>query len=67
MRQSVRRPCLRQPRTLPGRGMALVEEETAKALAQARRKAAILIFDGVEIIDYTGPYEDADPTTAVLR
>jgi len=47
--------------------MALVEEETAKALAQARRKAAILIFDGVEIIDYTGPYEDADPTTAVLR
>jgi copper(I)-binding protein/putative intracellular protease/amidase len=24
---------------------------------QARKKAAILIFDGVQIIDYTGPYE----------
>src|SRR5262249_55059194 len=41
----------------PGCGMALIEEEAAKALIQARKKAAILIFDGVEIIDYTGPYE----------
>ncbi|GLH74784.1 hypothetical protein GETHLI_32860 [Geothrix limicola] len=27
------------------------------ALVQAPKKVAILIFDGVEIIDYTGPYE----------
>jgi putative intracellular protease/amidase len=40
--------------------MALVTEEEAKAALAAAPptlKAAILIFDGVEIIDYTGPYE----------
>jgi putative intracellular protease/amidase len=40
--------------------MPLVTEEEAKA-AEAKagetRKVAILIFDGVEIIDFTGPYE----------
>ena len=44
-------------------GMQLVSKGTAAAQAQSqgppqnRKKAAILIFDGVQIIDYTGPYE----------
>ena len=46
-----------QPGSCPGCGMALVDQETAKAMVQERKKVAILIFDGVEIIDYTGPYE----------
>jgi putative intracellular protease/amidase len=46
-----------QPGTCPGCGMALIDQEAAKSMVQARKKAAILIFDGVEIIDYTGPYE----------
>ncbi|HTY60279.1 MAG TPA: DJ-1/PfpI family protein [Bacteroidota bacterium] len=40
--------------------MALVTEEEAKAALAAApptHKVAILIFDGVEIIDFTGPYE----------
>ena len=39
--------------------MALVDEETAAARSGEirRRRSAILIFDGVQIIDYTGPYE----------
>jgi putative intracellular protease/amidase len=37
--------------------MALVAEDEAKAQAAARRKVGILIFNGVQIIDYTGPYE----------
>jgi putative intracellular protease/amidase len=49
-----------KPGTCPSCGMALVTEEEAKAALAASpptQKAAILIFDGVEIIDYTGPYE----------
>jgi putative intracellular protease/amidase len=47
-----------QPGTCPKCGMALVEQEEAHADAShARKKAAILIFTGVQIIDYTGPYE----------
>ena len=44
-------------------GMRLVEKGSAAAApmsstpAAARRQVAILIFDGVQIIDYTGPYE----------
>ena len=43
-------------------GMQLVLKGSAAAQApsgppQNRKKAAILIFDGVQIIDYTGPYE----------
>jgi copper(I)-binding protein/transcriptional regulator GlxA family with amidase domain len=44
-------------------GMQLVSKGSASAQApsqgppQNRKKAAILIFDGVQIIDYTGPYE----------
>lgn len=47
------------PGTCPRCGMALVDEATAKAMAEAshRRKVAILVFDGVEIIDFAGPYE----------
>ncbi|WP_255654076.1 DJ-1/PfpI family protein [Corallococcus sp. EGB] len=37
--------------------MKLVTQEEVKKAAQARRKVAILIFNGVQIIDYTGPYE----------
>src|SRR5262249_51107457 len=42
--------------TCPACGMPLIEEGTA-AQSRPRKKVAILIFDGVEIIDYTGPYE----------
>jgi len=38
-------------------GMKLVEQGAAAQATRARTKAAILIFDGVQIIDYTGPYE----------
>jgi putative intracellular protease/amidase len=40
--------------------MPLVTEDEAKSATAANapaKKVAILIFDGVEIIDYTGPYE----------
>ena len=49
-----------KPGTCPSCGMPLVTEEAAKAAnasADSSKKVAILIFDGVEIIDYTGPYE----------
>ena len=46
------------PGQCPQCGMALVEEGSAAATPDPmRKKVAILIFDGVEIIDYTGPYE----------
>ena len=44
------------PGTCPKCGMALVDAATLPALP-AQKKVAILIFDGVEIIDYTGPWE----------
>jgi putative intracellular protease/amidase len=45
--------------TCPDCGMALVEQGSAAAAPRAdtRRKVAILLFNGVEIIDSTGPYE----------
>ena len=43
------------PGTCPACGMTLVPKSSVPA--DTRRKAAILIFDGVQIIDYTGPYE----------
>jgi putative intracellular protease/amidase len=49
-----------KPGTCPACGVRLVEKRpgaAASAGAAARPKAAILIFDGVQIIDYTGPYE----------
>jgi putative intracellular protease/amidase len=49
------------PGTCAKCGMALVDEDEAhrkvEEAARSRKKAAILIFDGVQIIDYTGPYE----------
>jgi len=45
------------PGTCPKCGMALVDQDSAAALQTPSLKVAILIFDGVEIIDYTGPYE----------
>ena len=49
-----------QPGTCPKCGMALVDQATAAAqtaAATAARTVGILVFDGVEIIDYTGPWE----------
>ena len=46
-----------KPGTCPKCGMALVDGDAAKAQASARKTVGILIFDGVQIIDYTGPYE----------
>ncbi|HEX7529449.1 MAG TPA: heavy metal-binding domain-containing protein, partial [Thermoanaerobaculia bacterium] len=49
------------PGTCPKCDMPLVDQEEAKrareAAARTQKKVAILIFDGVEIIDYTGPWE----------
>jgi putative intracellular protease/amidase len=49
------------PGTCPKCGMPLVDQEEAhrakESAARAQKKVAILIFDGVEIIDYTGPWE----------
>jgi len=46
------------PGTCPKCGMALVDQElVANAPKKERTKAAVLIFTGVEIIDYAGPYE----------
>jgi len=48
--------------TCPVCGMALVEKGTAASVPTItrdtpRKRVAILIFDGVQIIDYTGPWE----------
>lgn len=46
-----------KPGTCPKCGMTLVDRDAAAAEAASRKKVGILIFDGVQIIDYTGPYE----------
>src|SRR5262249_12644799 len=48
-----------KPGTCPDCGMALVEQGSAaaKPAPDTRRKVAILLFNGVEIIDSMGPYE----------
>ncbi len=49
-----------KPGKCPSCGMPLISEEEADSIAAhaaPRIKAAILIFDGVEIIDFAGPYE----------
>src|SRR5262249_28996471 len=48
-----------KPGTCPDCGMALVEQGSAAATppTDTRRKVAILVFNGVEIIDSMGPYE----------
>jgi putative intracellular protease/amidase len=45
-----------QPGTCPKCGMALVEASTVAARAPSP-KVAVVVFDGVEIIDSTGPWE----------
>jgi putative intracellular protease/amidase len=45
------------PGTCPQCGMRLVAQDAAPSHVPATRKVAILVFDGVQIIDYTGPYE----------
>ena len=45
------------PGTCPQCGMALVEKGSAAPVGPARKKVAILLFNGAQIIDYTGPYE----------
>jgi putative intracellular protease/amidase len=45
-----------KPGTCPACGMALVDA-SAIVPEPPRTKVAILVFDGVEIIDYTGPWE----------
>jgi putative intracellular protease/amidase len=54
-------PCDAQVYDKPGTcakcGMTLVDRDEASAQAVARKKVGILIFNGVQIIDYTGPYE----------
>src|SRR5262249_21616588 len=44
------------PGTCPACGMALVDASTLPQ-PPPTKKIGILIFDGVEIIDYTGPWE----------
>ena len=46
-----------QPGRCPDCGEPLVEQSSVKTTVAPRRKAAILIFEGVQIIDFTGPYE----------
>jgi putative intracellular protease/amidase len=46
-----------KPGVCPQCGMALVDRESIHADATPRLKVAILLFNAVEIIDYTGPYE----------
>jgi putative intracellular protease/amidase len=45
------------PGNCPVCGAALIDKEEADAAARNIKKVAILIFTGVQIIDYTGPYE----------
>src|SRR5262245_14045661 len=49
-----------KPGTCPTCGARLVDQEAAKAFLgkqKESKKVAILVFDGVEIIDFTGPWE----------
>lgn len=45
------------PGTCPSCGMKLVEAGSTPAEAPERTRVAILVFDGVELIDSMGPYE----------
>src|SRR5204862_6640463 len=45
-----------KPGACPQCGMALVEQGSIP-IEPPHKKVAILIFNGVEIIDYTGPWE----------
>ena len=45
------------PGVCPTCGMTLVEQTSAAAAIDARKKIAFLVFTGVQVIDFTGPYE----------
>jgi len=45
------------PGTCPECGMTLVDASTVSHAPDTRIKVGILVFNGVEIIDSTGPYE----------
>ncbi len=46
-----------EPGNCPKCGMKLVDQESANAMSTGKKKVGILVFDGVQIIDYTGPFE----------
>ena len=46
-----------KPGVCPTCGMALVEQDAAATAPDLRTKVALLVFTGVQIIDFTGPYE----------
>ncbi|HEX4440248.1 MAG TPA: DJ-1/PfpI family protein, partial [Thermoanaerobaculia bacterium] len=46
-----------KPGTCPTCGMTLVEQSQVTAASGTRKKVALLVFTGVQIIDFTGPYE----------
>jgi len=46
-----------EPGACPVCGMKLMAQDEANARRKDRMSVAILLFDGVQIIDYTGPYE----------
>ena len=46
-----------KPGTCPTCGMTLVEQSQVTAKPDTRKKVALLVFTGVQIIDFTGPYE----------
>ena len=47
----------RIPGTCPKCGMGLISKTESDRRNAGRRDVAILLFEGVQIIDYTGPYE----------
>ena len=46
-----------KPGVCPKCGMTLVDAASVKATPSDRKKVAILLFDGAQIIDFAGPYE----------
>jgi putative intracellular protease/amidase/DNA-directed RNA polymerase subunit RPC12/RpoP len=46
-----------KPGVCPQCGMTLIDKDSIHADTKPRLKVAILVFNAVEIIDYTGPYE----------
>src|SRR5262249_1417302 len=46
-----------KPGDCPVCGARLIEQKAAEAMQASRLKVGILLFNGVEIIDYTGPWE----------
>lgn len=46
-----------KPGVCPKCGMTLVDAASVKAPPSDRKKVAILLFDGAQIIDFAGPYE----------